>query len=307
MAYRQPERRDRTHESYAPSYLDEFLETIEPLQASTRSTFAEIAQLDERINTTLDEAQAAVDEVVRRATSKVAIESVRRQYHEFIHLQASAQEFSEKKLALASSAHESIENVIEDLDKRLLEFEAQLRKEGRWPGASPPAVGRNAGKPPVVAAEKVSSALRTTAVTEPSAALPPKLPQKSRRRETIPANPATPRVAALATARAAAGAGTTTATPTVDKTGDTVIEDDKSGEAMKSETVADGEQVATDGTLYCTCRGPSAGEMVACEGKKCKIEWFHFECVGLKEAPKGTWYCPTCTFDRRRKSGGRRK
>lgn len=84
------------------------------------------------------------------------------------------------------------------------------------------------------------------------------------------------------------------------------MEDGKSGEAVKSESVVDGEQVATDGTLYCTCRDP-AGEMDACEGKKYKIEWFRFEFVGLYEAPKGTWYRPSCTSERKVKSGERRK
>ncbi len=23
-------------------------------------------------------------------------------------------------------------------------------------------------------------------------------------------------------------------------------------------------------------------------------EWFHFDCVGVAQAPKGKWYCPQC-------------
>lgn len=50
-----------------------------------------------------------------------------------------------------------------------------------------------------------------------------------------------------------------------------------------------------DKTLYCFCQRVSFGEMVACDGPNCKYEWFHYGCVGLKEPPKGTWYCPDCT------------
>ena len=50
-----------------------------------------------------------------------------------------------------------------------------------------------------------------------------------------------------------------------------------------------------DKTLYCFCQRVSFGEMVACDGANCKYEWFHYGCVGLKEPPKGTWYCPDCT------------
>lgn len=36
---------------------------------------------------------------------------------------------------------------------------------------------------------------------------------------------------------------------------------------------------------YCYCNRVSFGEMVGCDGDKCKIEWFHLECVGLRSAP----------------------
>lgn len=49
-----------------------------------------------------------------------------------------------------------------------------------------------------------------------------------------------------------------------------------------------------DKTLYCYCQHVSFGEMVACDGHNCKYEWFHYECVGLKEPPKGLWYCTEC-------------
>lgn len=55
-----------------------------------------------------------------------------------------------------------------------------------------------------------------------------------------------------------------------------------------------GNMYQRDETLYCICRQISYGEMVACDNKDCKIEWFHYQCVGITQTPKGTWYCPTC-------------
>uniref|UniRef100_A0A1D1XF55 PHD finger protein ING n=1 Tax=Anthurium amnicola TaxID=1678845 RepID=A0A1D1XF55_9ARAE len=52
---------------------------------------------------------------------------------------------------------------------------------------------------------------------------------------------------------------------------------------------------------YCFCNQVSYGQMVACDNPDCKIEWFHFGCVGLKEQPKGKWYCPNCVGLKRRK------
>ena len=46
--------------------------------------------------------------------------------------------------------------------------------------------------------------------------------------------------------------------------------------------------------LYCICRKPEAGRMVACDNENCTIQWFHFKCVGLKRAPVGNWYCTYC-------------
>ncbi|CEP20863.1 Ing3 [Cyberlindnera jadinii] len=47
--------------------------------------------------------------------------------------------------------------------------------------------------------------------------------------------------------------------------------------------------------IYCICREPSFGQMVACDNPNCKIEWFHYGCVGIVRAPRGKWFCPDCT------------
>eukprot|EP00252_Welwitschia_mirabilis_P026338 TRINITY_DN8626_c0_g1_i1.p1 TRINITY_DN8626_c0_g1~~TRINITY_DN8626_c0_g1_i1.p1 ORF type:complete len:231 (-),score=55.07 TRINITY_DN8626_c0_g1_i1:745-1437(-) len=54
---------------------------------------------------------------------------------------------------------------------------------------------------------------------------------------------------------------------------------------------------------YCFCNQVSYGEMIACDNPECKIEWFHFGCVGIKERPKGKWYCPNCIGSDRRRKG----
>lgn len=47
--------------------------------------------------------------------------------------------------------------------------------------------------------------------------------------------------------------------------------------------------------VYCYCRGPEEGRMVGCDNSKCKYEWFHLTCLGLKVEPKSKhWYCPDC-------------
>ncbi|XP_063073603.1 inhibitor of growth protein 3 isoform X2 [Engraulis encrasicolus] len=57
---------------------------------------------------------------------------------------------------------------------------------------------------------------------------------------------------------------------------------------------------------YCICNQVSYGEMVGCDNPDCPIEWFHYGCVGLTEAPKGKWYCPQCNAAIKRR-GSRHK
>ncbi|KAI7903044.1 uncharacterized protein BX663DRAFT_509334 [Cokeromyces recurvatus] len=51
--------------------------------------------------------------------------------------------------------------------------------------------------------------------------------------------------------------------------------------------------------LYCYCQQVSYGEMVACDGEHCPYEWFHMECVGVEEPPKGAWFCEHCSAELR--------
>lgn len=47
--------------------------------------------------------------------------------------------------------------------------------------------------------------------------------------------------------------------------------------------------------VYCKCRSHIQGSnMIACDNDKCKIEWFHYECVGITTPPEGEWYCDEC-------------
>lgn len=48
--------------------------------------------------------------------------------------------------------------------------------------------------------------------------------------------------------------------------------------------------------VYCTCHQVSFGEMVCCDNTDCKVEWFHFQCVGMVSGPPANvkWYCENC-------------
>jgi hypothetical protein len=57
------------------------------------------------------------------------------------------------------------------------------------------------------------------------------------------------------------------------------------------------DNVDEDNKLYCFCRQPSAGFMIACDNTRCAVEWFHGTCVGVtgnSGEVGGKWYCPDC-------------
>ncbi len=47
--------------------------------------------------------------------------------------------------------------------------------------------------------------------------------------------------------------------------------------------------ITTEGTddIYCICRGPECGKMIACDNPDCPIEWFHFSYINLHRKPRG--------------------
>ena len=65
-------------------------------------------------------------------------------------------------------------------------------------------------------------------------------------------------------------------------------EEPPQSEKSLEEAVADADEPNGEGhnEQFCYCEKPSSGDMVFCEGGDCERQWFHFECVGLKSAPK---------------------
>ena len=63
----------------------------------------------------------------------------------------------------------------------------------------------------------------------------------------------------------------------------------------------DDEQYNSD-TVYCICRRPESGRMIACVNPHCAVEWYHLKCVGLTKNSTNLlshkkWLCPSCKQD----------
>ena len=45
---------------------------------------------------------------------------------------------------------------------------------------------------------------------------------------------------------------------------------------------------------YCICQRPCFEPMIACDKPGSEIEWYHYVCMSITRAPKGSWICPKC-------------
>lgn len=75
----------------------------------------------------------------------------------------------------------------------------------------------------------------------------------------------------------------------------------KKKKKKEKEVLPEDLPVDPDEPTYCICNRISYGDMIGCDNQDCKIEWFHFDCVNLTHKPKGKWYCPQCTIERKEK------
>ena len=67
-------------------------------------------------------------------------------------------------------------------------------------------------------------------------------------------------------------------------------EEHEESETGESQQEGERAEVSTNETVYCNCSSDSCtGPMILCDNEACSIEWFHFNCVGLKRPPKGKW------------------
>lgn len=75
-----------------------------------------------------------------------------------------------------------------------------------------------------------------------------------------------------------------------------------SGSALKLKASNLDIKIDDEEPVFCYCKKKGRGEtMLGCDGSECEIEWYHLECVGLSEAPKGKWWCDACKEKEKRK------
>merc|ERR1712228_782667 len=53
------------------------------------------------------------------------------------------------------------------------------------------------------------------------------------------------------------------------------------------------KELPNEDAIMCSCKKQSSGKVIKCDNSECKIQWFHWKCVGVKQQ-RVEWYCPDC-------------
>jgi len=236
------------------TYLENYLESIATLPAEIRRNFALMRELDARSNELIEKIDKAI---------KVYSVNGKRAAREVIDDRAAKQtrqelkaclEFGDEKVALAIQTYELVDKHIRRLDTDLKKFEAELDAEDK---------------------KKLSNYNFESKTKDKG---------KGRGKPDSDSIPMTP-----------SHTSTTAQTPTRKK-GEAGTGSGATGSLLDARVLNVDIDMPIDPNepTYCVCNRVSFGEMVGCDNPDCKVEWFHFECVGLTNPPKGKWYCPDC-------------
>eukprot|EP01104_Vermistella_antarctica_P020621 TRINITY_DN88_c0_g3_i1.p1 TRINITY_DN88_c0_g3~~TRINITY_DN88_c0_g3_i1.p1 ORF type:complete len:292 (+),score=76.83 TRINITY_DN88_c0_g3_i1:152-1027(+) len=254
------------------SYLENYLESVASLPMELRRNFTLMKELDTTATALLENVEinskAYLSELKKSVREKREppsdkLKTVRDDYQASLN-------FCDEKVALAVQSYELVDKHIRRLDGDLRKFEAELIaksvKEEEKKKQNKKTKGITGNMPKAIGRKPVA---RSIVRPGPGSAPPPPNAQAyAAGAAAVPGVPGAP--------RAYPGAP-----PTFHS-------------APHISVAAMDMPIDPNEPTYCVCRRVSYGEMVECSNESCKIEWFHFECVGLAQAPKGKWYCMIC-------------
>ncbi|XP_055852588.1 inhibitor of growth protein 5 isoform X2 [Episyrphus balteatus] len=270
-------------------YLENYLDSLESLPTELERNFKLMRKLDDRAQTAMKSIDTHAKEYMKNlVTNKDSMteEERKKRLHEIQVLFGKAKEYSDDKVQLAIQTYELVDKQIRRLDNDLARFEGEIQ-------------------------EKASS---TRSKSEEAVV-------KKGRKKTKDAKTTGKKKQSPSSEDEARGGGGTAAQVSKKKkqkvnqekenrkgqklsclTQNAEVEESEkeSGPATHPSDVLD-MPVDPNEPTYCLCHQVSYGEMIGCDNPDCPIEWFHFACVGLTTKPKGKWFCPKCTQDRKKK------
>ncbi|XP_072944991.1 inhibitor of growth protein 5 [Epargyreus clarus] len=270
-------------------YLEHYLDSLQHLPIELQRNFKLMRDLDDRAHGLMRTIDLMADELLPNVP-KMDEETKKEKVNTIQGLFNKAKEYGDDKVQLAIQTYELVDKHIRRLDSDLARFESEIQ-------------------------EKVMNsrvAQQTPADQETNTTTVKKGRKKHNRSEKAAASTGKKKRAgasseedaiangrSIAKKKAQGRKGVNTTANAAKEQEENADLDSVAGMAHPSDVLD--MPVDPNEPTYCLCHQVSYGEMIGCDNPDCPIEWFHFACVDLKIKPKGKWYCPKCTQDRKKK------
>ncbi|XP_011295579.1 inhibitor of growth protein 5 isoform X4 [Musca domestica] len=273
-------------------YLENYLDGLESLPTELERNFKLMRKLDDRAQTAMKSIDSHAKEFMRKLadnSSQMSEEERKERLRDIQQLFVKAKEYSDDKVQLAIQTYELVDKQIRRLDNDLARFEGEIQEKA----------SSTRGKSEEAQVKKGRKKTKDAKATG--------------KKKRITSSDDEANNSATAAAAAAGGQGGKKKKQKVNQEKET-----RKGGQKKNVDLDDSEKeschtaathpsdvldmpVDPNEPTYCLCHQVSYGEMIGCDNPDCPIEWFHFACVGLTIKPKGKWFCPKCTQDRKKK------
>ena len=277
-------------------YLEQYLDSLEPLPGELRRNFNLMHDLDNKNKNLLQDIDTASDEYLRKARDLTSsqrsseMEKIQKMFKK-------AKEHGDDKVSIAIQTYEMVDKHIRRLDSDLAKFESELREQGgrlsqteTEDESTSVSGGRNkkkAGRKQATTKDDKAGKKRKTKGDESDKGISGiqfhiiiffvRFFSHGR---------VISRKIILFSGKKKKGAGSSKdKEPNFNQTANTLL--------GTPQEVID-MPVDPNEPTYCLCQQVSYGEMIGCDNVDCAIEWFHFGCMQLTTKPKGKWYCPKC-------------
>ncbi|XP_067006552.1 inhibitor of growth protein 4 isoform X2 [Anabrus simplex] len=264
-------------------YLEHYLDSLEHLPIELQRNFTLMRDLDARAQGLMRNIDRLAGEYLKNIKT-LSSEKKKEQMNSIQNLFNKAKEYGDDKVQLAIQTYELVDKHIRRLDSDLARFEAEIQDKAMSNSRNQDESGTTKkGRKKLKDKEKKKRVGGGS--SEEEAAKAARKKQKK------------------GGASSTSGSGSGSGVGSSSGTGPAGMENPLMSVLPGLAHPADVLDMPVDPNepTYCLCHQVSYGEMIGCDNPDCPIEWFHFACVGLTTKPKGKWFCPKCTADRKKK------
>ncbi|CAK1555905.1 unnamed protein product [Leptosia nina] len=269
-------------------YLEHYLDSLQHLPIELQRNFKLMRDLDDRAHGLMRTIDLMADELLP-SIPKMDEETKKEKVNTIQGLFNKAKEYGDDKVQLAIQTYELVDKHIRRLDSDLARFESEIQEKVMSSRAAQQAASEQEVTPTTVKKGRKKNKNSDKSVSSTG---------KKKRAGASSEDDAIASGRSAAKKKAQKKGSGASANPTKEQEESADL-DSVAGMTHPSDVLD--MPVDPNEPTYCLCHQVSYGEMIGCDNPDCPIEWFHFACVDLKIKPKGKWYCPKCTQDRKKK------